>query len=52
MPAKRYGAKSCFTDFGISNFKACELLATAEKTCELRGTLKFNHFKIYAARLV
>ncbi|WP_297915516.1 hypothetical protein [uncultured Campylobacter sp.] len=50
--AKRYGVKSCFTDFGISNFKVCELLASAEKTCGLRGTLKFNHFKIYAARLV
>ena len=24
-PAKRHGAKSCFTDFGILNFKACGL---------------------------
>ncbi|WP_297943498.1 hypothetical protein [uncultured Campylobacter sp.] len=50
-PAKRYGAKSCFTDFGISNL-ACELLASAEKTYGLCGALKFNHFKIYAAWLV
>ncbi|WP_298784950.1 hypothetical protein [uncultured Campylobacter sp.] len=50
-PAKRYGAKSCFTDFGISNLKPAGL-ASAEKTYGLRGVLKFNHFKICAARLV
>ena len=40
--------------YGFWNFKfkARGLLATAEKTCRLRGILKFNHFKIYAARLV
>ena len=35
-PAKRYGAKSCFTDFGILNFKA-KLYKTA---------FKFNRKKI------
>nr|WP_314167666.1 hypothetical protein [uncultured Campylobacter sp.] len=46
--------KSCFTDFRISNFKFPKpaSLAITEKTYGLRGTLKFNHFKIYAARLV
>nr|WP_314218418.1 hypothetical protein [uncultured Campylobacter sp.] len=51
MPAKRYGVKSCFTDFGISNLKPAGLAIT-EKTYGLRGALKFNHFKIYTACLV
>lgn len=39
--------------YGFWNFKfkACELLASTEKTYGLRGALKFNHFKIYAVRL-
>jgi len=39
--------------YGFWNFKfSLRALTTVKKTCGLRGALKFNHFKIYAAWLV